>query len=580
MIVEFTRDRQRVIEGIKRISGGASSGSAAESYRMSVLEAFAVGRGDMRVYDSVVRRECAMFTSELDQARCPEAVRAEARRVVAESGTRLRQFGAGFGSLIAAIGRIDAPKLVIVFSAGHVSPEAAPVLQALAPEVAAARAAIYVMRLEGTAAAPDLPLSFAADDRVTAGSSLDALAGIGRGTVYDVSGSGDTSFRRLAVESSSYYLIGIEPEAADRDGKPHRIGVTVGKPEVTVRARPTFVARPVSADASGRLVRELRSPVLATEVPVRLTAFCLADEAPDKVRVLVVGEIDRQQQKPGVTSLGFALFDGQGKAVASFSHQGDLPVTRSGRLAFVSGTAVPPGRYTLKLVAVREGRAGSAEHPVDARLATTASLQTGDLVLGEAPAPGGEFLPAVDGRLRGDRIVGYLQLGHAPGTSRELAVEIVKRADGPALLSVPFTLQPSKARATAIQVNIDTRLLPPGDYGARLVVPADGGTAAAAFAAFSLERVPRGRAAAAGGAAVGATAGAKPGAAPTPTAGAKAGVTGAPRPPGPMTFAVKDVLDATVLGPFLDELAERAPGAPKGAIEKVRAGRFEDAWRN
>jgi len=44
-----------------------------------------------------------------------------------------------------------------------------------------------------------------------------------------------------------------------------------------------------------------------------------------------------------------------------------------------------------------------------------------------------------------------------------------------------------------------------------------------------------------------------------------------------LTFDVKDVLDAAVLGPFLDELAERTPGAPKGAIERARAGQFKEA---
>ena len=43
-------------------------------------------------------------------------------------------------------------------------------------------------------------------------------------------GNADNAFARLALELSGYYLLGFEPESVDRDGKPHRIKVTVPGP--------------------------------------------------------------------------------------------------------------------------------------------------------------------------------------------------------------------------------------------------------------------------------------------------------------------------------------------------------------
>ena len=75
-------------------------------------------------------------------------------------------------------------------------------------------------------------------------------------------------FARLALELSGYYLLGFEPESGDRDGKPHRIKVTVpGRSAVDIRARSQFSidrrrARPTMRCSKKRL----EAPVLATEI--------------------------------------------------------------------------------------------------------------------------------------------------------------------------------------------------------------------------------------------------------------------------------------------------------------------------
>ena len=47
--------------------------------------------------------------------------------------------------------------------------------------------------------------------------------------------------KRILRELSGYYLIGVEPDERDRDGRPHRLNVSVGRAGVTVRSRREFV---------------------------------------------------------------------------------------------------------------------------------------------------------------------------------------------------------------------------------------------------------------------------------------------------------------------------------------------------
>jgi hypothetical protein len=53
---------------------------------------------------------------------------------------------------------------------------------------------------------------------------------------------GDAGFTRLARELSAWYVLGVESEPADRDGKPHTLKVAVpGRKGLAIRARQQFL---------------------------------------------------------------------------------------------------------------------------------------------------------------------------------------------------------------------------------------------------------------------------------------------------------------------------------------------------
>jgi len=587
-LVDFTSDRARIAAAIKKVPGGGP-GQPLYRYYISVAEAFAISRGDAIVFQAVVNREC-----DRTDLTCPTAIQMEAVEIVADERRRIAEFSAGLRSVLAGLRTIDAPKLVILFSEGFPSPEGAFEMLASGRDAADARAVIYGIRLDPSLFDASItrrgPVTDAFEERRAAIASLDALAGAARGTTFEVTGSGENPFKRLAAEISGYYLIGVEPEASDRDGKPHQIRVEVNRPGLTVRSRREFAFRPAVTDEAKMFAAAMVSPLVATELPLRVTTFNLADEDPLKVRILVVAEIDRARQQDGTAVVGFLLTDEKGKVVVNTNRRMTLSRADSGALSFVGAIPISSGTYLMKFAAVHDGRVGSVEHRVVARLAPPGAAgsapQLGDLVVMPPPVGQGALMPPVDARVRGDRVLGFVQVGVNPKAKeeREFLFDVVKEERGPALLSVPGAMDPAaRGRARVVEARFDARLLPPGDYGLRLTVSAQGAPMATRFSPFSLERiVPAGRPTAPlppGGTLSGAAAARPPATGVLKDlVGARPPAVGTP-PPDAVKFEPGDVLASAVLGPFLEEVARLAPDSSRAALDRAKSGQFDEALK-
>lgn len=71
---------------------------------------------------------------------------------------------------------------------------------------------------------------------------LELVAGAAGGSLVHVEGTmPERAFDRVARETSAYYLLGVEPADADRDGKIHHIHVDVKQHGATVRSRVTVM---------------------------------------------------------------------------------------------------------------------------------------------------------------------------------------------------------------------------------------------------------------------------------------------------------------------------------------------------
>jgi len=84
------------------------------------------------------------------------------------------------------------------------------------------------------------------------------------GTFIEAIGTFGQYFERVATELSGSYLIGIDVDERDRDGKPHRVQVEVRRRAVEVRARRQYVINPGKGIA---VAPNVTAPVTAPAPP-------------------------------------------------------------------------------------------------------------------------------------------------------------------------------------------------------------------------------------------------------------------------------------------------------------------------
>lgn len=479
--VDFTADVARVRQAMQQVLG--SETPLEGRFNIGTAEAMAIiERHDRILLGAVVERECgtSLRADMLDQ--CSRDIVAEADRIVSERRQRIVQSVAALRDLFRGLAVIDGQKSVILVSEGLEVEGIGADLADIAAMAAMARASLHVLLIDS----PHVDVSraraspTAREDRQLQEEGLEMLAGQARGSLFRIVGTGEGVFEQLFAELAGYYLLGVEQEPADRDGRRHRIDVEVRRRGVVVRSRRAFVlaGRTAAArDAERGLVEALRSPFAVSELPLRVTTYAFRESGEGKVRVVIAAEVGQPGAPPAEFTIGFALTDADHRVVVSGSERrrlepsdgnGDAP------LLYVGAASVPPGTYHLRFGAVdAEGRRGSVVRPVRAWDMTSEALSVGDLVVGDVPAAAGERLvPAVEARVVGAYVGSYVEVYAAdPATFDELSVvaEVAADESAAAIVSVPARLvAPGPDPGVRVaQAAIPAGILPPGRYLAR-----------------------------------------------------------------------------------------------------------------
>jgi VWFA-related protein len=154
--------------------------------------------------------------------------------------------------LMLELGKSAERKVVVLLSGGMMSsdlPGARPDLRLLGFEAGrtAARANVSVyslfldqawMRQNSAETRRAQVTSNASRDSAIVGRWLEEFSGAAAGSFVRVTaGNGSGAFRRVLAETSAYYLLGVEPAPAERDGRPYQLRVRVNVPNVSVRGR-------------------------------------------------------------------------------------------------------------------------------------------------------------------------------------------------------------------------------------------------------------------------------------------------------------------------------------------------------
>jgi VWFA-related protein len=252
---------------------------AAGEFRIGMQEAYDIERRDATVTKKVVDRECrcdfqpgrvssdatagaparAVITPGTGQTSvavqpcdsvCPSLVVSEANQYALRARLRAQRSLDALRDLGQALARIPGAKTLVFVSGGLGIPETTLSLDPLEPALSVGQVSLYTLHVERSQfgqVRSRLSPTQVEDDRLLIYGLENATSAAG-GTLISVLGPYQAAFDRIITEMSGSYLLALEVDPTDRDGKPHAVAVKVNRPDVEVRARRQYVIDP---DRSG-----------------------------------------------------------------------------------------------------------------------------------------------------------------------------------------------------------------------------------------------------------------------------------------------------------------------------------------
>ena len=341
-------------------------------------------------------------------------------------------------------------------------------------------------------------------DRRIRTQGLETLASMSRGSLFQVVGTGETIFARLASEKSpAYYLLGVEQHPGDQSDTRHRIDVEVRRRDVTIRSRQAFVLSPTlgpKRTPQENLVDALMSPFAVSGVPLRVTTFSQQDPASDKVQLTIAAQVGAPGAKTGEVTVGYMLIDSEGKVAADYLEKRALsPVTPSPNepLGFIGGAEVDPGVYTLRFAVLdADGRRGSVMRDVNAWKMRGEEFAMGDLVVGNFPEGGEKLRAVVEPRVTADNLAMYIELYSTSAATWEtstVAFDVAEDDHSPALATLPAQMAPGGQPTWRVASGVlRARMLPPGRYVARAQISRAGKVVGLLARPFVVEQLGEG----------------------------------------------------------------------------------------
>ncbi|HTL43543.1 MAG TPA: VWA domain-containing protein, partial [Vicinamibacterales bacterium] len=505
--VEFTTAHDAVKAALQHLDGQATRAPTPKS--IGIAEALEFERGNRMAIEETLDRECggaavngggAAPIGMSEQATCRRQVQDDAATVAAVTHVRARQTVNGLLGLLNRFGSSETPKTIVLISDGLVVDGDRALLDGLGPALASAHTTIYALKPEPS----DLDASQIrapqdlARERIVQETGLKLVTHLAGGEVFPIISDPDSSFARLGSELSGYYLLGFEPAPGDRDGKSHRISVTVRRHGLEVRSRTQFSVENAAPANPERVIAELlRSPAIATGLPFMITSYAFQDPDSPKIRLLVALEVDPADAR-GRLALGLVARQMNGTTAATFYQPSiETPAgLNTTKRSYFATLLLDPGPYLLKAAMVDEaGHRGSVERAVRAYMTRMGRFRATQLMIGGDEQHGAtpdSIAPTVSGNVRG-QLHAYMELfaDGPPGFDRtSVTIEVVPAGADTIVDQATAVLQPtgSDPLVRAASASVPLRLLPEGQYLARATIMVGGQRVGTMTRPFRLER--------------------------------------------------------------------------------------------
>ena len=479
----FSADRERIKRAISLMVGQKTSAGTLRNYAIGLTEALAINNGDRSTMEAVIARECATERTIEGRQMCAQSIEVEAMQIARDVLQGADQTIRALRDVLVALRAIDGSKTLIVMSEGFVAETAEARIIELGSLAASARTSLYALQLDDQlfdmterrmAPAPGA-------DRHARSQGLETLAGAARGALFTIATSASPIFDRIQSELSGYYLLGVESDPRDSDGKTHPVRVDVPRRGAIVRARRQMLAAS-AADVQVRTPRQavaasLGAPLLLSALPLRVATFALQGPERSKVQLLIHADIGTDYAASKRMSVGYVITDSQGQVVDSQAADTRLNPVMNGvpsALEYTAGASLAPGEYSLKLAVADGDKVGSIEHPIHAALVDAGSLKVSELMVG-GPVNAADILrPTIGYMVTYGAVHGYLEAYGPEAASLNVTYEIATDDRSPAILTADVPARTGgEGRALFTKVMV-VRALPAGKYVLRAAVAKNG----------------------------------------------------------------------------------------------------------
>jgi VWFA-related protein len=244
--IDPTRDRKALEDAIPRLVG-FSQLKQNRQFRYSLSDAIDVSAKDKDAFVRVAQENCR------GDLMCNASLENEMMETISILELQAARSMHGLREVVAAAKGVEGRKTVVVVSAGIPTGDRAGGrlymrndAQQLGRDAQVSGILLYTLHLNTSfldAFSPDAPSAqqTAMREAGVYARGLDIVNGYGGGTFFEVNTGPDFAVDRLVREMSAHYLLGVEIDDADRDGRPHLIQVKANAKDSYVRNRASVV---------------------------------------------------------------------------------------------------------------------------------------------------------------------------------------------------------------------------------------------------------------------------------------------------------------------------------------------------